>query len=51
MYGEYEKAIDNLTIDPSKRLQRKVETLIIEESRLDIESKFKQIEHQIKIKI
>jgi hypothetical protein len=52
MYGEYEKAIDNLTIDPSKKLQRKVETLTIEKSRLDIlESKFKQIEHQIKIKI
>jgi integrase len=25
MYAEYEKAIDNLTIDPSQRLQRKVE--------------------------
>ena len=51
MYEEYEKAIDNLTIDPSKRLQRKVETLTIEKSRLDIlEAKFKQIEQQIKIK-
>lgn len=30
MYGKYEKAIDNLTIDPSKRFQRKVESLIIE---------------------
>ena len=48
MYEEYEKAIDNLTIDPSKRLQRKVETLTIEKSRLDIlEAKFKQIEQQI----
>jgi hypothetical protein len=51
MLAEYEKAIDNLTIDPSKRLQRKVETLTIEKSRLDIlEAKFKQIEQQIKIK-
>jgi hypothetical protein len=48
MYEEYEKAIDNLTIDPSNRLQRKVETLTIEKSRLDIlEAKFKQIEQQI----
>lgn len=36
MLAEYEKAIDNLTIDPSNRLQRKVETLTIEKSRLDI---------------
>jgi hypothetical protein len=45
---EYEKAIDNLTIDPSNRLQRKVETLTIEKSRLDIlEAKFKQIEQHL----
>ena len=49
MYEEYEKAIDNLTIDASNRLQRKVETLTIEKSRLDIlEAKFKQIEQQTK---
>ena len=35
MYSEYEKAIDNLTIDPANRLQRKIETLAIEKSRLD----------------
>ena len=41
MYQEYEKAIDNLTIDPSNRLQRKVEMLTIEKSRMDrIELKF-----------
>lgn len=32
---EYNKAIDNLTIDPANRLQRKIETLTIEKSRLD----------------
>jgi hypothetical protein len=26
MYEEYEKAINNLIIDPAKRLQRKIET-------------------------
>jgi integrase len=42
---EYEKAIDNLTIDPANRLQRKVETLTIEKSRLDkIEEKMRKIE-------
>jgi hypothetical protein len=35
MYTEYEKAIDNLTIDPANRLQRKAEMLTIEKSRLD----------------
>lgn len=42
---EYEKAIDNLTIDPANRLQRKIETLTIEKSRLDkIEEKMRKIE-------
>ena len=45
IYAEYEKAIDNLTIDPANRLQRKVETLTIEKSRLDkIEAKMRKIE-------
>ena len=35
MFAEYEKAEDNLTIDPANRLQRKIETLTIEKSRLD----------------
>jgi integrase len=35
MFEEYEKAIDNLTIDPSNRLQRKVETLQIEKSLIE----------------
>ena len=45
MYSEYEKAIDNLTIDPENRLQRKVEMLTIEKSRLDrIEEKMLKME-------
>jgi hypothetical protein len=45
MYEEYEKAIDNLTIDPANRLQRKIETLTIEKSRLDrIEEKMLNME-------
>jgi integrase len=45
MYTEYSKAIDNLTIDPSNRLQRKVETLTIEKSRVDkLEEKIRRIE-------
>jgi hypothetical protein len=35
MYSEYEKTIDNLIIDPANRLQRKIEILTIEKSRLD----------------
>jgi hypothetical protein len=32
---EYKKAIDNLTIDESNRLKKKVEILEIEKNRLD----------------
>ena len=47
MLSEYEKAIDNLTIDPANRLQRKVETLTIEKSRLDVlEAKYQQLERR-----
>lgn len=47
MMVEYEKAIDNLTIDHANRLQRKVETLTIEKSRLDIlEAKYQQLEQR-----
>lgn len=42
---EYEKAIDNLTINEENRLKKKVETLTIEKSRLDkIEEKMRRIE-------
>jgi len=45
MFLEYEKAVDNLTIDPANRLQRKVEMLTIEKSRLDrIEEKMLKME-------
>ena len=36
MYFEYEKAIDNLTIDPAMRLRKKVEVLTIEKSKADL---------------
>lgn len=35
MQQEYEKALDNLTIDPANRLQRKVQRLEIEKSQLE----------------
>jgi hypothetical protein len=48
MQEEYEKAMDNLTIDPANRLQRKVETLEIEKTRLDrIEAKMKKMEKRL----
>ena len=45
MLEEYEKAIDNLTVEPGNRLQRKIETVTIEKSRLDrIEEKMLKME-------
>jgi hypothetical protein len=45
MFTEYEKAVDNLTIDPANRLQGKIETLTIEKSRLDrLEEKMLRME-------
>jgi hypothetical protein len=45
MLEEYQKAEDNLTIDPANRLQIKIETLTIEKSRLDrIEEKMLRME-------
>lgn len=45
MYQEYEKAIDNLTINEENRLRKKVETLEIEKSRIDrIELKLQLLE-------
>ena len=42
---EYEKGIDNLTIDPANRLQRTVEILKIEKSRIDmLEAKIQKLE-------
>lgn len=46
---ECKKAIDTLTIDPANRLQRKVEILTIEKSRLDrIEEKMLKMEQSAK---
>jgi len=45
MYEEYSKAIDNLTIDSANRLQRRIENLTIEKSRLGtIEEKMLKME-------
>jgi integrase len=42
---EYEKAINNLTIDPANRLQRTIQTLQIEKSRIDmLEAKIQKLE-------
>ena len=45
MLDEYQKAEDNLTIDPANRLRREIETLTIKKSRLDrIEEKMLKME-------
>jgi len=44
---EYERAIDNLTIDPANRLQRTIETLKVDKSRIDLlESKIQKLERK-----
>ena len=49
MYEEYEKAIDNLTIDPANRLRKRIETLQVEKSRLEaMEADLKIIKEKIK---
>jgi hypothetical protein len=49
MLEEYQNAEDNLTIDPSNRLQKKIQTLTVEKSRLDrIEQKMKMLESEFK---
>jgi integrase len=46
MLEEYEKAEDNLTIDPSNRLRRQLETAKVEKSRIEsIEQKIKLMEN------
>lgn len=45
MYAEYQKAEDNLTIDPNQRLRKQLEIANVEKSRLDrIEQKMNLIE-------
>ena len=44
---EYEKAIDNLTIDPANRLKRTIETLKVDKSRMDmLEAKIQKLERK-----
>jgi hypothetical protein len=48
MLGEYHKAIDNLTIDPANRLQRKVQTLQVDKSILEsIASRLNELENKV----
>jgi len=47
MYQEYEKAIDNLTINEESKLKRKVKILEVEKSRLDqLELSLKRLEQE-----
>jgi hypothetical protein len=47
LLGEYEKAIDNLTIDPANRLRKKVQKLEIEKSRIEsLEAKILKLERK-----
>jgi integrase len=49
MLEEYQKAEDSLTIDPSNKLRKKIETLTVEKSRLDrIEEKMLKMEQMYK---
>jgi integrase len=50
MYTEYQKAIDNLTIDPANRLQRKVEILTIEANKVDFAlTELEKVKKQIRL--
>jgi len=47
MYSEYEKAIDNLTIDPTQRLRKKIETLQVEKSLIeDMNARLQELERR-----
>ena len=47
--AEFEKAVDNLTIDPANRLQRKVEKLEVEASQLQrLQAAVQRLEAKIK---
>ncbi|HEY9398729.1 MAG TPA: hypothetical protein VIP29_02395 [Nitrososphaeraceae archaeon] len=44
---EYQKGIDNLTIDPANRLQRTIEILKVDKSRIDmLEAKIQKLERK-----
>ena len=47
MYEEYDKAIDNLTIDPANRLRKKIETLQVEKSLIeDMNARLQELERK-----
>jgi hypothetical protein len=47
MRQEYQKGIDNLTIDPANRLQRTIEILKVDKSRIDtLEAKIQKLERK-----
>ncbi len=47
MYAEYQKGIDNFTIDPSQRLQREVQVLQQEKSRYEkLDAKIEELERK-----
>jgi integrase len=47
MYEEYQKAIDNLTIDPNQRLRKKIETLQVEKSLIeDMNARLQELERR-----
>ena len=49
MFTEFQKAIDNLTIDPANRLLKQVKVLEIEKTRLDmLEQSLKKLEQKYK---
>ena len=49
MYAEYQKAIDNLTINEENRLRKKVKKLEVEASRLDLlELSLRRLEQRYK---
>jgi hypothetical protein len=44
---QYQKGIDNLTIDPANRLMRTIETLKVEKSKIDmLEAKIQKLERK-----
>ena len=51
LFPEYQKAIDNLTIDPANRLLKQVKNLQVEKSRFDLlELSLKRLEQKYKSK-
>jgi len=50
LYEEYQKAIDNLTINEENRLLKRVKTLEVEKSIIDsIASRLKELENRVNL--